>query len=158
MSTQMTAQFVREHIIIPTLEHLAPEIKPSLGAEELLLGTAAAESRMGLWLRQMGGGPALSMFQIEPNTEADVWRNFLCYRPKLAELVNALRNGTPEELAWNQHYAAAIARIVYLRDPFPMPAAGNLVLQAQTWKRVYNTYLGKGTVEHYIKNWKELCV
>ena len=46
---------------------------------------------------------------------------------------------------------AAFCRIVYLRDPYPIPSLNKLEEQARCWKRVYNTKLGKGTVEHFME-------
>ena len=43
-------------------------------------GTAAVESRMGTYLRQIGG-PALGIWQVEPATHLDCWDNWLDYRP-----------------------------------------------------------------------------
>lgn len=59
----------------------------SVAAEQLLLGTAAAESRLGTYLHQQGNGPALSPWQIEPATHEDVWRNVLAFKPGLRGLV-----------------------------------------------------------------------
>jgi hypothetical protein len=148
---------LRNEIIIPTLELLEPVgIGNVNAAAQLLLGTCAAESLLGQWRHQMGGGPALSIYQIEPNTERDVWENFLDYNPKIAERVRYLMYGGGNELQYNDFYATAIARLVYFRDPFKLPEHGNIVHQAQTWKRVFNTGLGAGTVDHYLKNWKAL--
>lgn len=35
-------------------------------AENLLMGTAAQESALGEYIRQLGNGPALGIFQMEP--------------------------------------------------------------------------------------------
>lgn len=53
-------------------------------------------------------------------------------------------------------YAAAMCRIHYLRDKATLPDAGDLAGQAATWKRVYNTALGHGTVAAYIRNYNKL--
>jgi hypothetical protein len=51
----------------------------SESAVNLLLGTAAQESQFGTYFRQIGGGPALGVFQMEPDTEIDIWDNYLRY-------------------------------------------------------------------------------
>jgi len=56
----------------------------SRDAVELLMLTAAAESNLGEYLRQVGRGPALGIFQMEPSTETDIWYNYLRYRSELA--------------------------------------------------------------------------
>ena len=40
----------------------------SRNAEELLMLTAACESNLGHYFKQLGGGPALGIFQVEPAT------------------------------------------------------------------------------------------
>ncbi|KAF0118141.1 MAG: hypothetical protein FD149_866 [Rhodospirillaceae bacterium] len=75
-----SAHFVTT-VIRPTLLHLGLH---SPAAEALLLGTAIQESRLGTYLRQTGGGPALGVYQMEPATHEDIWTNFLAYRPDLA--------------------------------------------------------------------------
>jgi len=59
------ADHLRREIIAPALRHIGMW---SGAAENLLLGTAAVESRMGTYLRQVGGGPALGIWQVEPVT------------------------------------------------------------------------------------------
>lgn len=70
----------------------------SESAENLLIGTAAQESALGEYIRQLGNGPALGIFQMEPATFKDIVQNYLQYKPELAKLimsvsgVNALRS------------------------------------------------------------------
>ena len=45
---------------------------------------------------------------------------------------------------------AAFCRLKNRRDSKPIPSWDNMKAQAKYWKRVYNTELGKGTVEHFI--------
>ncbi len=151
---------LREFIIRPTLEHLDPEIPYSIEAEDLLLGTACAESQCGHYIKQING-PALGIWQMETDTEEDNWKNFLRYRESLFDLVIALypENEKPEPLIMSSAYACAQARIKYYRDDQPLPkrlspdfADINYLLSlGHYWKRVYNTDLGKGTVEGFIK-------
>ena len=102
----------------------------SPAAEMLLLGTAIAESTVGgeTYLRQIRG-PALGIYQIEPATHDDIWRNFLAHRSKLRARVRhvmclaAEREG---QLIWNLAYATAIARLVYYRRPDPLPPTGDI--------------------------------
>jgi len=139
------------YVIRPALESIGLY---SDAAAELLLGTALQESNLR-YLKQIGGGPALGLYQVEPATHDDIWTNFLAYRPELGTKVNALvcHNRSPEKMIWNLHYATAIARIVYVRDSEPLPEQGDYEGQAHTWKRVFNTYLGAGTEEEYLENW-----
>ena len=131
----------------------------SVAAEQLLLGTAAAESRLGTYLHQLGG-PALGVWQIEPATHEDVWLNVLAYKQGLRGLVLQLAPPIyvtapeyaplPRVLCGNLLYACAIARIVYWRHKDPLPEAGDWKGIAAYWKRAYNTPLGAGTVEHFL--------
>lgn len=142
-------------VICPTLEQLGLY---SPAAANLLLATALAESVVGGWQRLAQlKGPALGLYQIEPATHRDVWRNFLGYRPALREKVirfaaaGVVANSPPDdELAWNLRYATAIARIIYWRDPAALPAADNIEAMGKTWKRVYNTPAGAGRVEDFL--------
>lgn len=135
-------QFRRE-IIRPTLKVLDLHSK---AAENLLVGTALVESKL-TYLRQLRGGPAVSVYQIEPTTHSDIWSSFLDYRPDLAKRVQVFRSGIAdptEDLLGNLPYATAIARLVYYRKPEPLPVHYNIMGLAKYWKRYYNTNLGKG--------------
>ncbi len=141
-------------------------------AEDLLMGTALAESDLR-HLEQLGGGPALGLFQIEPRTEIDVWGTYLLYRQERAELVLATLGGTKpppgdwtheflfgwrpdaEQLATNLIYSAIIARLIYLRRPEPFPIRGDVPGLASYWKQWFNTPLGKGTEAHFIELYEE---
>jgi hypothetical protein len=144
------AQF-REHILQPVLEDIDLY---SLAAEELLLGTALQESHL-TYLKQIGGGPAVGVFQMEPATHDDIWLNYLEYDSELGGKVRDL-SFTPvdaEEMMGNLYYAAAMCRVHYYRVSEALPDAGDIEAQAAYWKQYYNTPLGAGTVDEYIANW-----
>jgi len=147
---------------------LANTIRPALiqigmwnpAAEELMLGTAVHESCGFKYRNQMGGGPALGYFQMEPATHNDIWTNYLSYRKSLASKV-ALLLSSPRadklvELQLNDKYGAAMARLQYARAPEPLPLEGHLTDQALYWKRYYNTPLGAGTVTEYVNDWEKI--
>lgn len=146
------AQFL-EHVIRPTLDHLAVA-EPRLGTEasaRLLLGTAIAESNLAA-LAQHGGGPALSFFQIEPATFHDVYDRYLPARARFKVAVYDLRVPalTPlEQLAGNPFFACAIARIKYWMAPAPLPDADDINGLGRYWKAVYNTAQGAGDASHW---------
>jgi len=154
----LSPKLVRDKVILPTLNALALDEHTLVQAMELLLGTAATESHLGQYLRQIGGGPALGLWQVEGETEGDVWKNYLLYRPELATVVRGWKTFTAEEMEWNHAYSCAIARLIYRRAPAPLPKAGDLRGQAAYWKQHFNTPLGKGTPEKYIQDWNELVV
>jgi len=147
-----TAQVIRPALAAINLGGLA--------AEQLLLGTALQES--GLRNIRQSGGPALGYFQMEPATHNDIWTNFLMGNPQLAAAIkNLLPNGTApltSDLISFPIYAAAMARVHYLRVPAPLPAAGDLDAQAAYYKKWYNTPGGAATTAEYIANWSRAMV
>lgn len=152
----INATDLKHRVIIPTLQHL--ELY-SVSALQLLMGTAAAESRLGHYLVQQGGR-ALGIYQVEPATHLDLFKNFLEFRPALREKVRQLLAPIfteEEQLITNLAYATAMARLVYYRIPEPLPEPYDLEGCARYWKKYYNTHLGKGTEAHFIKNYRELC-
>lgn len=161
MSQQLLARHVLELAIRPALDALGPAYSTP-AAERLVLGTAAVESGFGA-LRQHGLGPALGFWQMEPATARDLRDRFLAGRPQLR--IGVLRFATggmltdiePHELAWNLRLGAAFCRLRYVMDPRPLPDADDLQGQAETWKRTYNSYLGAGTVDHYLRAWQMHC-
>lgn len=128
-------------------------------AAELVLGTIAQESQGGEYIRQIGGGPALGICQMEPATFRDIVDSCLRNKPELAKQVmsvagvNALRS---EYLEYNAALAIAMCRVHYLRVKEPIP--GDLSSWAQYWKEHYNTRYGKGTTEEFISNYKKLVL
>lgn len=149
----INARDFRLEIIRPTLQFISLW---SPAAENLLLGTAMVESGIAR-LRQLGGGPALSVYQIEPATHQDISR-YLLQKDALAGRVNLLRSSQSNgnfELIFNLAYQTAIARIKYFMDPKPLPDAEDIQGLGETWKRVYNTHLGAGRVEDFVTVYKQ---
>jgi hypothetical protein len=146
----MDATVFLTSIVRPPLIALAAT---SEAAEMLLMGTAAQESNLRA-TRQVGG-PALGYFQMEPDTYNDCWTNFLNFRPALAAKVLAVRTAagaaSAADLETDHKYAAAMARVRYMRVAAPIPTDPKQI--AAYWKLYYNTPLGAGTVEDFIANW-----
>lgn len=129
----------------------------SPAAEQLLLATALQESDLRATV-QLGGGPALGYFQMEPATHDDIWANFLRYRVELAASLRDLAGiaaGTPRAalLASNHRYAAAMTRVHYMRVPAPLPPAGDAAAMAAYWKDHYNTAGGAGSTAQFMRKW-----
>lgn len=134
---------------------------PSSDAERLLMGTAAQESEGFKYVRQTGGGPALGYFQMEPATHDDCWTNYILFKPQLKSAVvaclvpNVIPPGAKMPhaslLLTNNIYAAAMARVKYLRAPGAIPHTG--LALAHYWKDNYNTKFGAGTVEQFRASW-----
>jgi len=155
-----TAQF-RVLIVRPALKYLEPQIPYSRVAEDLLVGTAMQESLL-TYVHQVGGGPALGIFQMEPITHRDLRVNYLGYRPDLYKKINMLAasrwNGPvpADEMIANVTYAAAMCRAHYWRDKMPLPDEGDIHGLGKMWKVVYNTGLGKGSIDEFIHNYSKL--
>lgn len=146
----INAAQLRQQIVRPALK-LMKLYSPQ--AEQLLMGTMAQESALGTYVYQVPSGPARGIFQMEPDTERDIWENYLAYRPELAEAVRKIKGTSPEPLIWNLYYQVAMARLHYRRVAEPLPVLNDIPAMAQYWKRYYNTPKGKGTEAEFIENY-----
>lgn len=126
---------------------------------EILMGTCAQESHLGVYRKQLRGGPALGIFQMEPATFMDIYQNYLRFKPELLKKVMKTANVTvlkPSDLVENDVLAVAMARIHYLRVKEAIPV--DLKGWAWYWKQYYNTPAGKGTEVEFIKNYKRFVL
>ena len=149
---------LRLQVVRPALELI--ELWSSR-AEALVLGTAAQESHLR-YLSQLGAGPALGLWQMEPDTHTDIWDNYLRYRPELAEramLAGGHQATTKHErpphnwLIYNLRYAAAMCRIHYRRVPAALPNADDLQAMGKYYKQFYNTAEGAATVGEFVRSY-----
>lgn len=142
---------LRDLIIIPTLHRFKMY---SESAVNLLLGTCAQESGMGRYIKQVGGGPALGIWQMEPVTHDDLWVNYIEYRETLEGALadNGIENNV-DRLVYDLRYACIMARLHYRRVKEPLPDAHNQVGLAEYWKRHYNTIHGAGTLDEFMHNY-----
>ena len=154
----MNPQDVKDYIVIPTLHAISEFIPESLSAELLVLGTAAQESNF-YYLDQTvrGPGPAYGIFEMEAEThnshlawlkqKPDFWKLVQTYQ--VEHLDNCL------EMVGNLYYACIMCRIHYWRKTENLPSASDIYALGSYWKRHYNTYIGKGTVEEFVKNYNK---
>lgn len=146
------------------LEKLIADTLQSIGlfsdnAVNLLLGTCAQESAFGKYRRQLGGGPALGIFQMEPATFRDIIDNFLRYKPDLQNEIKqaaGVADFDVNDLVNNDRLAACFARVHYLRVKESIP--GDLQGWSRYWKKYYNTPLGKGTEAEFADNFKRFVL
>lgn len=118
-------------------------------AEELLMATAANESHLGEYRRQIGG-PAIGIFQEEPGDFTDLHDNYLSYRPILLANVDKLSQSCRvEDLENNDAYAVAICRVHYLRAPEALPPADDLGAIFSYYKEFYNSVEGAATAQNF---------
>lgn len=135
----------------------------SPAAENLVMGTAAQESSL-VYLHQVGGGPALGLWQMEPATHHDIWTNYLAYQAPLATRILSASmlmtaDSSPFEvpdqaLVFNLKYAALMCRAHYRRRPEPLPEANDVAALAAYWKLHYNTPAGAGTEDEFMRHYQ----
>lgn len=155
-------------IHIPHIQRVIREVLTGIDmwsreAEALMLGTGAVESNY-TYLRQLGGGPAHSFWQIEPATSLDNMDTFLVYRPERWKQVSrccVLPQSIMQEsltehrmahiLASNMYFACAMARIKYWRVPVKLPREDDYLGMAKYHKKYYNTTKGKTNINESAK-------
>ena len=153
----MNLEQLRELVIRPALQHI--ELWTP-AAENLVLGTALVESKAE-YVHQVQG-PALGLWQMEPATHDDIWKNYLHFNRRLANLVEQLQTDAAItagslELIGNLYYGAAMCRVHYRRALEPIPAEKDAEAMARYWKAHYNTVLGAGTVEKALPRFIVVC-
>jgi hypothetical protein len=116
-------------VIAPALTHLLPVTFDGPQARVLLLAIALQES--GLRTRaQAAGGPARSLWQIEPNGCSAVLANPAS--KSQAAVVCSLRGITPDSVnvyaavTNDDVLACALARLILWCDPEPLPLVGDI--------------------------------
>ena len=150
-------------------KYLPLEIKKALketnlysdGMYKLLLGTAATESDFGK-LNKQAGGPALGIFQMEPNTAKDIWTDYLAYHPVLRSKVTKTlwKNvDLKTQLRYNIKYQTAIAVVHYKRaeERKNIKIEDNLSKWSAShyYKTLWNTHQGKGSTVRYFRKYVE---
>jgi hypothetical protein len=151
---------LRTLIVRPVLEYLDAW---SAAAENLIIGTAIQESKV-TYIKQLGTGPAVGIYQMEPNTYNDLWKNYVAYRPTLMTQLRSLSvtriddkpfigNIPANQMIGNLYYATAMCRVLYKRVPAKLPPAGDVNALGEYWKIYYNTYQGSGTSAEFVANY-----
>jgi hypothetical protein len=104
---------------------------------------AAHESLGGKHRRQIGGGPARSIYQIEKIAHDDVWA-----RSRSINKHGILKNWAMMD---DDIYATFVARHIIMLDPNPIPS--NIDDMAIWCKIKWNTAAGKATAEKYKRDY-----
>ena len=156
----LDARQLRDHVVKPALAALG--LPGGLPMEKLVFGTACHESDGFRYIHQLGKGPALSLWQVEPATAKDALdRAPLRLAAVMTELAGgtAFPNGIISQLPGNLYLGAAMCRLVYYMKPFNLAILedGNIWALAACWKRFYNSPLGAGTEGQFIRNWDKYC-
>lgn len=143
-----------------TIEFVTLHLMPdgswcSQGVHDLLMETAAVETALGSIVRQHKG-PALSVWQILGFNFVEIRDYFAKYNPELLERAMFFYNQDYSE-EWNRVYnipwTASMSLLFYekaTKGAF-LEHLGSIESRGRLWKRIYNTRLGKGTVEGYKK-------
>jgi hypothetical protein len=152
----MIIKELKEYIIRPALTQVGMW---SASAENLLAGTIMIESG-GERLKQVKG-PALGLYQIEPKTHKDVKRELDREHDKELKAQVLAACGMvdfpfDDALVWNLRYATIIARLLYRRDPSPLPDSEDAEGLAKTHKNIYNTVNGKADVRKSVEVFKRV--
>ncbi len=157
----------------------------SRDAEEILMLTCAAESNMGQYIKQVGGGPALGIFQCEPNTLNWAWNKACDMRDKIElsvewdrlvedmppmtlkkqkdwvyksnKFLNKLRYKDIEnDFIFCLSYQIIMCRLVYyFKTSKALPSYKDVQGMAEYYKKYYNSILGAATVEGTIKKYNK---
>jgi len=147
----------RQLVIRNTLKSLG-EWAPA--HENLLLGTAAQESNMGLSLKR---GRLLGIYHISPNTHRAVWDKHLLHHPELASRVRGMAgqhsfiDDPHGELISNLKYATAIAWLIYRRCDEVLPASDDIPGLARYWHRHFRSK-ASACVAEFISNYQRYIV
>lgn len=147
-------------MIVDVLDQYAEFFPKTHHPVELLMLTAAQETHLGaLGRRQMGGGPALGIFQMEPATYWDCWERFVKGRQKLQKMIAYDWNVDPwpTKMAESDDFAILMARVKYRLVPMALPREDDLYQLAAYYKRWWNTPLGAATVEVAQQNYQKYC-
>lgn len=143
----------RQLIVKPVLKDL---VLDSDSAEELLVFTCANESKGGTYLHQVNG-PALGIYQMEPETYNDIWKNFINKSPRLCMILvsnfGCSYQAQPERMVWDLHFATVLARLHYARVSEPLPKANDLNSIWEYYKKYYNTPKGSAQKDSALENY-----
>lgn len=107
---------------------------------ELLMLTACAESDAGRYLRQIKG-PALGLFQVEPDTLNDIYKNWLLGRQASSENIKEITGINKSDLLaleGNIIYGILLTRIIYLRAPGKLPSRYDHLGMANYYVKWFN--------------------
>jgi len=130
--------------------------KYSHDALNLLMGISAQESHLGYYIRQLGNGPALGIFQMEPATFNDIVQNYLVRENKLSQLIKS-ESGVvlfdAKDIEYNMKLAICFTRCHFLRLPDALPST--IDGMAKLYKLKYNTPKGAATEKEFIENYKK---
>ena len=130
------------------VEHGLPDDKG------FLYKVAMAESAGGKHLVQLGGGPGRGYFQFERPTVEDILNHlrdtkaadFIRKKIKNRDLLPLVGENL---ITYDLEFQVVLARVHLMRFRETIPS--DMLGQAKYWKKYWNTYLGAGTLEHFME-------
>ena len=122
----------------------------------LVVRTGMAESGYRALQGYGESNPAIGFWQVEPATLFDMMSNYIAYRPHYKKALEGLGmkfKGSDIEMSVisNMAVQAALCRLHYRRDKDPLPSWDDMEAQGRYWKKVYNTFKGRGTIKHFME-------
>ena len=139
----------REDILTPALEGLQFR---EVELKELLVFTCAVESAGGTYVKQIKG-PALGIYQLEPNTFTDLWFNYILRKPDIVNLLSlnlgVHRLPDPIEIVTDLKLATAFCALLYKYRKASIKSTNPNDLW-DVYKPLYNTEKGAATKDNSI--------
>jgi hypothetical protein len=111
----------------------------------------AHESGLGKYRKQLGGGPALGLQQIEPTTHDSIWTYSDTIRERAREF-GILRD--LNQLENDDSYSIWVARHYLLMDVDPLPVGD---IATALYCKSYWNRTGKATAEEYLRDYWSWC-
>lgn len=140
----------RELVVLPALHDLQMYTKEFA---ELLVFTCATESAGGTYIKQITG-PAVGIFQIEPNSLTDLWVNYVVRNARYLNLLSMnfglYKMPDPIDLITNMKLAAGVCALFYKRHKVNCLSMEPDALW-EIYKKYYNTVKGKAEKETSLK-------
>lgn len=149
----------RQYIVAPSLQAIDLW---SEAAEELVTGTAMVESTLN-YVKQIGGGPAVGLCQMEQNTYADLLNTLTC---RYVDLYMKIRNAlymkdlpeSSEFLIGNLCASVIFCRLKYYFCADPLPPLHDFAAMSAFHKKIYNTYKGDADIERNTRIFKSIVM
>ena len=155
----MRSKILIDYFIKPALDYLAIEAQNINGknSRQFMLAVAAQESHCGEYFKQLGnverGGEGI--WQVEPPTRDDLYKNVLQYRKNLMKLVSDFCTPMCQyPLIQLPMYNCAIARLCVYRYKEAMPEFGARDQMWELYKKRYNSRQGAAKKEEWDDNWQ----
>lgn len=118
---------------------------------DLLIETARAETNCGKAIDRTPLMYGVGLMQFDEVGFNDVKDRTKKYHSIIKERLHIDLDFVKFEwLVYNPFLSILFARLKYKLIPEEVP--DNIYSRAKYWKKYYNTFKGKGTVEHYLKN------